>query len=118
MPSRRGLTVVELSSFIADAKTLMTHEEVQRLIYELAHDPEAGDVMVGTGGVRKVRFAVGGRGKSGGVRVVYYYRNDGMPLFLLTVFGKNEKANLSKEERNTLAKLVDMLVAQYGGKRR
>src|SRR5262245_44930631 len=54
-------------------------------------------LMEGTGGVRKVRFVVGGRGKSGGVRVVYYFHNEAMPVYLLTVFAKNEKANLSAE---------------------
>ena len=66
--------------------------------------------MEGTGGIRKLRWSRGSRGKSGGVRVIYYYHDERMPLYLLTVFGKNEQANLSKAERNQLAKLVDLLV--------
>jgi hypothetical protein len=65
--------------------------------------------MQGTGGVRKLRWARGGRGKSGGVRLIYYYHSEAMPLYLLTVFAKNERANLSKAERNGLAKLVAVL---------
>ena len=61
--------------------------------------------------MRKLRWARGGRGKSGGVRVIYYFHGDAMPLYLLTVFGKNERDNLSKAERNDLAGLVRMLKA-------
>ncbi len=82
---------------------------------EAAH-PQAGDIMQGTGGIRKWRWAAQGRGKSGGVRVIYYYHNRTIPLFLLTVFGKGEKANLSKSECNDLSKFTDLLLRQYGGK--
>ena len=60
--------------------------------------------------MRKLRWARGGRGKSGGVRVIYYFHSGVMPLYLLTMFAKNERANLSKAERNALAELVDALV--------
>jgi hypothetical protein len=60
--------------------------------------------------VRKLRWARDGRGKSGGVRVIYYFHSEAMPLYLLTMFAKNERANLSKAERNALAGLVDVLV--------
>ena len=74
----------------------------------LAANPRAGDLMQGTGGVRKLRWARAGRGKSGGVRVIYYFHSDVMPLYLLTAFGKNERSNLSKAERNGLAGLIRM----------
>ena len=70
----------------------------------------AGDLIAGTGGVRKLRWARDGRGKSGGVRAIYYFHSEAMPLYLLTMFAKNERANLSKAERNELADLVDVLV--------
>ncbi|MCI0653125.1 MAG: type II toxin-antitoxin system RelE/ParE family toxin [Methylococcaceae bacterium] len=66
--------------------------------------------MQGTGGIRKFRWSRQSTGKSGGVRVIYYCHNKQMPLYLLTVFGKGEKANLNKTERNELAKLVRLLV--------
>ncbi|MBR8653664.1 type II toxin-antitoxin system RelE/ParE family toxin [Achromobacter sp. Marseille-Q0513] len=66
--------------------------------------------MEGTGGVRKLRWRRGDQGKSGGVRVVYYYHDDLMPLYLLTIFAKGDKANLTKAERNDLADLVGVLV--------
>jgi hypothetical protein len=66
--------------------------------------------MEGTGGIRKLHWARGGKGKSGGVRVIYYYPDQRIPLYLLTVFGKNEKSNITKSERNDLANLVGVLV--------
>jgi hypothetical protein len=70
--------------------------------------------MKGTGGIRKLRWAIGNKGKSGGVRVIYYQYNESIPLFLLTVFGKGEKANLSPAERNELAKYIGLLIKHYG----
>jgi len=70
--------------------------------------------MQGTGGIRKLRWKRDGSGKRGGVRVIYYFHSERMPLFLLTIFGKNEKDNLSRTERNELAKLVRILVESYG----
>lgn len=72
-----------------------------------------GVVMKETGGIRKMRFAIGGRGKSGGVRVVFYYHSDSVPVFLLAVFAKNEKDNLSKAERNILATMVGEFVKLF-----
>jgi hypothetical protein len=69
--------------------------------------------MQGTGGVRKLRWAKEGGGKSAGVRVVYYYHNEDVPLFMLSLFGKNEKANLSKSECNILSKLTKILAVSY-----
>ena len=108
------VTVVEIKAFSAAAKGRMKQEEVEALIDVLADDPESGDVIRETGGLRKLRFAVSGKGKSGSVRVVYYFYNDTMPVFLLTVFAKNERDNLSKAERNTLAKLARALRDSYG----
>jgi len=71
--------------------------------------------MQGTGGIRKLRWSAQGKGKSGGVRVIYYYHNETIPLFLLTVFGKGEKANLTKAERNDLAGFTSLLIKNYGG---
>jgi hypothetical protein len=79
------------------------------LSYLAAH-PKSGDLIEGTGGIRKMRWSRGGRGKSGGVRVIYYYHSEVMPLYLLTMFAKNEQANLSKADRNNMAKLVDILI--------
>jgi hypothetical protein len=79
----------------------------------LSADPHAGAVMQGTGGFRKLRVARQGTGKSGGARVVYIYRNTKYPLFLITVFAKNKKANLSKAERNKLKQRADEIFETY-----
>jgi len=113
---RRWMTVVETGPFGVMARRCMAPAELDAAIQMIARDPACGDVLVGTGGIRKVRFAVKGRGKSGGVRVVYYYHNEALPVFMLAVFAKNEKANLSAAERSELGRLVRTLVATYGEK--
>ena len=69
--------------------------------------------MAGTGGARKKRWAARGKGKSGGVRVFTFYSGPPAPVFLLTVFGKAEKSDISKSERNELRKVLKGLVARY-----
>ena len=92
----------------------MSEQEQFDAISMIASDPECGVVMRETGGIRKVRFRLGGRGKSGGVRLIYYFHNLEMPVFLLTVFAKNEKANLSADERKALKGLVRKLTKACG----
>ena len=107
-------TIVELPEFQKRASNLLEASEKSSIISYLASHPQSGDLMQGTGGIRKLRWSAQGRGKSGGVRVIYYYHNGSVPLFLLTVFGKGEKANISKAERNELAKLTQLLLRHYG----
>jgi len=96
---------------IRQAEKLLTEAERQDVLSYLAAHPKTGDLIEGTGGIRKLRW--GGRGKSGGVRVIYYFHSELMSLYLITLFAKNEQDNLSKAERNELAKLVDILVAVW-----
>lgn len=103
-------TITELPEFIRRANELLSEAERKAVIDYLAGHPRAGDLMEGTGGIRKLRWGRGNKGKSGGVRVIYYYHDERIPLYLLTLFGKNEQANLSKADRNELARLVDVLV--------
>ncbi len=107
-------TIVELPEFIKRADKLLSSLEKDELINHLAAHAKTGDLITGTGGIRKLRWSAQGKGKSGGVRVIYYYYNKSIPLFLLTTFGKGEKANLSKAERNELAKLTKLLRDSYG----
>ena len=74
------------------------------MIFYLALHPQSGDEIPGTGGVRKVRFAARGKGKSGGVRVVYYFFDEENPLYAIFLYGKNEQADLtSKQKREVKA---------------
>ncbi len=102
--------IAELPHYTRLADKLLSVEERQDLVVYLAEHPKAGDIMEGTGGVRKLRWRRGGQGKSGGVRVIYYYHDDFMPLYLLSLFAKGDKVNLTKAERNELAGLVAVLV--------
>ena len=110
-------TIVELPEFIRKSEKILTKSEISSIINYLAVHPAAGDIMQGTGGIRKLRWSAQGRGKCGGVRVIYYFHNETMPLFLLTLFGKGEKANLTKGERNELAKFTSLLINTYGGQK-
>jgi hypothetical protein len=107
------MTVVETSRFLKDADRLMPEANRAQLVEFVAANPKAGDLIPETGGVRKLRWALPGRGTRGGARVIYYFHNDKMPIFLLAAYGKNEKANLTRAERNSIAKLVPLLVAGY-----
>ena len=107
--------IAETTEYARRAEKLLSESERRDVIDYLAAHPKAGDLMEGTGGVRKLRWARSGAGKSGGVRVVYYVHSEAMPLYLLTVFAKNERANLSRGERNDLAALVELLTDYWLG---
>lgn len=107
------MTVVETPFFLRKAAGLLADEERLLLIAFVGANPEAGDVIPESGGVRKVRWAPRERGKRGGFRVVYYFHNETFPVFLLTVYSKSQKANLTKAERNELKALVPLLVKNY-----
>ena len=89
----------------------MTEAELVALEDHLGRNPQAGDEIVGTGGCRKLRLPKPGRGKSGGYRVITFFTGPDLPVFLITVFAKNERADLSQAERNGLAKLTAAIVA-------
>lgn len=107
------MTLVEFPEFITMAEDLLSEDQIRALEVHIGRNPEAGDIIAGTGGVRKLRWAVEGKGKSGGVRVIYYFHNGSMPILLLTVYPKNVKDDLSQAERNTLKQRVKLLVTRY-----
>jgi mRNA-degrading endonuclease RelE of RelBE toxin-antitoxin system len=107
------MTVLETPFFLRKVATLLDEEERSELVAFLGMNPEAGDIIPETGGVRKLRWAAQGRGKRGGVRLIYYFHSDTFPLFLLTVYAKNQKANLTRAERNDFKKLIPLLVKTY-----
>lgn len=107
-------TIAETPEFIRCASKHLTADERSLLIEYLALAPKSGVLIQGTGGIRKLRWVSQGRGKRGGVRIIYYFHSERIPLYLLTLFGKNEKANLSPAERNELATLVKLLKKAAG----
>jgi hypothetical protein len=110
----RAQTVVETDHFLSRARKVMSDDERAELVATMAADPLAGVLLKGTGGLRKLRFAVGSKGKSGGIRVVYYVYSERAPVFLLEVFAKSERDNLSKADRDYLAKGAARISATYG----
>lgn len=107
-------TVVELPEFLRRAKAIMSDEERMALVDYIAANPQAG-VALG-GGLRKVRIARDGTGKSGGFRVVHVFGGTHMPVFLITVFAKNERDNLSPAEQAAAVQLGKALLAAYGAR--
>lgn len=107
------ITIVETPEFIAQAKKVLDEEEKRDLIDYLADYPKAGDLIEGTGGARKLRWSRKGVGKRGGSRVIYFFYNDSIPLFLLTVYAKNKKVDLSEKEKNELRSVFKGLVKNY-----
>jgi hypothetical protein len=97
----------------AAAEAGMTAEEVARLILFLSENPDAGELIVGTGGARKLRFAPTGRGKRGGYRVVTYYCADDIPVFLMDAYAKGDKIDLSARERAELKKELEAFAREY-----
>lgn len=107
------IAVAETEPFQSKVAKLLSVQEREALIAYLSEHPSSGVLIQGTGGIRKLRWARGRSGKSGGVRIVYYFHSEIMPLYLLAVFGKNEKVNISAEEKNMLAKAVKTLVEYW-----
>jgi hypothetical protein len=91
----------------------MEINERGQLVDHLAHNPMAGDLIPGTGGVRKLRWGLEGRGKRGGARVIYFYHSPGIPLFALTAYAKNAQTDLSAADRNEFRRLTKLLTESY-----
>ena len=109
-------TFIELPIFRSRWKAMgLNDDDLARLQRELLEDPKVGPVMQGTGGVRKMRFAFEDRGKSGSARVIYVDFEVYGKIYLITAYPKNEKDNLTKEERNELRQLMEILKKQLEG---
>ena len=108
-------TVVETLAFLSDARSLgLPDEERLAIVTWIAVNPAAGDVIEGTGGARKVRFAGKGKGKSGGYRIITFFSGTDIPVFLLNIFAKNEKTDLTPKERRVFKTVLADMVQAYG----
>ena len=101
------MVVFETSIFTKLIQPLMPDDEYRLLQNRLIECPDAGDLIKGSGGLRKIRWKLEGRGKRGGIRVIYYWATNDDQIFMLYGYPKNEQANLTKEQLSVLKKLVE-----------
>ena len=107
-------TVLEMPEFIRQAKKILSDDARIELIQYVALNPLVGNLIQGTGGVRKLRWAgIENKGKSGGVRLIYFYHDVTVPIFLLTIYPKSQKGNLTKSEKNILSATMKQIVVEY-----
>ena len=111
-------TVAETSIFARRADALLSRDERAELVALLATTPEAGDVIPGTGGIRKLRFAAGGQGKQGAFRVIYYVLTDDMPILALLIYGKGEQVNPTPDQKKAMAAVVGSFRESVGQRRK
>ena len=104
------VTGAEVPEFLRRSAKLLSEVERQDIVCFLAHAPKSGVLIEGGGGIRKLRLRRGNKGKSGGIRIVYYFYNERIPLYLITLFVKGDRTNLTQAERNDLRALVDELI--------
>ena len=105
----RPITVAETAVFLRQAAAVWTNDERSEFVDFIARNPEAGDLIPQSGGVRKVRWNRQGIGKRGGARIVYFYHDAGMPLYLLMVYAKARRDDLSPEARRAVQALTARL---------
>ena len=101
------MVIVETRAFTARIGDLLSDEEYRELQVSLANQPEAGDVIPGTGGLRKVRWVAKGRGKRGGCRVIYFWHRSTSRLLMLFAFSKNERLDLTARQKKGLRQIVE-----------
>ena len=102
-----NLTFVEMTVFEKYRADYLSDDEYRELQGALLKDPEAGDLIKGTGGLRKVRHGAKGKGKSGGVRVIYYHFDGGNQIWLFLIYGKDEMANMTSDQKKVFSKALE-----------
>ncbi len=106
-------TLVPIGTFEANARGLLGDAGFEGMLEFLARRPKAGRIIQGTGGLRKVRIARPGRGKSGGARVIYYYHNEHKPILLLLIYAKAKQENLTDAQKAQLRKYVEVIINEF-----
>ena len=100
------ITVLQLPKFKAEATELIGTDGIEALAVYLLDHPDAGDVIPGSGGVRKLRWAVKGKGKRGGARIIYMYVVIAARVYLIRCYAKNVKADLTADEKKELRQIA------------
>ncbi len=107
-------TVVETPEYIRRASKCMDEASREGFINHIAKNPLDGELITETGGARKIRWTSNShKGKRGGARIIYYYHNENIPIFLFTAYAKNEKENITSEEKKLLKKIINAIVQTY-----
>jgi hypothetical protein len=109
---RRLQVVAETQAFSEDIDALLSPAERDAVIAGIASEPEGGDLIPGTGGLRKRRIPLSGRGKRGGARVITLYLGEGFPTYAVFIYAKNERADLSPLQKRALMRIVADIRAQ------
>src|ERR1043166_5869162 len=107
------VSVIEFAAYRRRADELLTAEQRDAIIDLIAYEPTCGDIIPGSGGLRKVRIGRDGMGKRGGARVVYYFYNESFPILLVALYAKNEKDDLTTAEKRELAASIKLKVTQW-----
>lgn len=112
-------TIVELPEFIKCIKRLGLSDEERKFIIDfIASNPNAGAKISGTGGMRKLRVAGRGKGKSGGYRAITFFSGVDIPVFLITIYGKDQKGNITAAEKNIMRSLSGAIIEAYRSKKK
>lgn len=101
------MVIIETSVFTKQVSRLLSDDEYQALQFELVSRPDAGSIIPGSGGLRKVRWSAKGRGKRGGSRVIYYWAVSQEQLLMLMIYPKNVQDDLSHEQKRVLKQIVE-----------
>ncbi len=113
----RVQSVRETRHFSQAAAKVLSEDELADVIWLIAQNPQVGDLIPDSGGLRKIRVRRGGQGKRGGARVIYYFFDRDHPIYLLEVFAKNERSDLSVAERHQLRAVAAEIKAFFRGER-
>jgi len=106
------ITIVELPTFSKAVKKLFSENDKEKLYTSLIQSPEQGDIIQGTSGIRKMRFALGNKGKSGGSRVIYYYHVSESEILMLTAYPKNKQEDLTEDQKKAMRNFIKQLKEQ------
>jgi len=112
------ITVAETPLFVRQAEKIWAEDERESFVTFIAANPTAGDAIPETGGVRKIRWTRPGTGKRGGTRVIYFYHDPARPLYLLMVYAKAQREDLSPEEKREVRNIAAILKGNIPSKRK
>jgi len=103
------IRIIELPTFLKSIKKLFSDVDKKKLYEMLCINPELGNIIQGTSGVRKIRFSHGNKGKRGGSRVIYYYHVSESEILMITAYAKNKQEDISEDQKKAMRNLIKQL---------